>query len=241
MQRKEELLAQKENREVKDLSELDFLIGVNDETRMGALRFNFLENDDFISANSEYNVPPFETLRKLEQASLEFEKSEFQDDKWLQVILNPGSSLGGARPKATIKDENDVLWIAKFPSNHDEYNLGAWEKTVSDLAKLSKLSVPETMKKDFSQSGSTFLTKRFDRSYDDGKIRRIHVASALTVLGKEDGTSGKYGSSYLELVDVIKCSSVQPNEDLEELWNRIVFSILVSNTDDHLRNHNFIL
>lgn len=241
LKRKEEILAKKENREVKDLTELDFLTGVNDESRMGGLRFKYDDSENFISESDLYNVPPLETLRKLEHASIEFEKSEFQDDKWIQILLEPGSSLGGARPKATVKDENGELWIAKFPSNHDEYNIGAWEKTTSDLARLSGLNIPETMIKNFSNKGSTFLTKRFDRQYDGKTCKRIHYASALTLLGKTDGASYEDGSSYLEIADFIKTYGCQPEKDLEELWNRILFSVLVSNTDDHLRNHDFIL
>lgn len=241
LKRKEEILSKEENRETKELSELDFLIGVNDESRMGALRFKYPNSKEFICANDLYNVPPLENLRKLEQASIEFEKSDFQNDKWLKVLLEPGSSLGGARPKATVKDEKGQLWIAKFPSNHDEYNIGAWEKTTSDLARLAGLNIPETMKKEFSTKGTTFLTKRFDRIYTNKEVQRVHFASALTLLGKTDGANYEDGSSYLELVDFIKSNCVNVNKDLEELWNRIVFSILVSNTDDHLRNHSFIL
>lgn len=241
LKRKEAIQAEKEKRTEHQLNDYDFLISINDETRMGALRFKHKEEDSFISATDDYNVPPFENLRKLEQAALDFERTEFTDDKALQLLLKPGSSLGGARPKATVKDSNGVLWIAKFPSQNDEYNTGAWEKVTSDLARMAGLNVPETMKKDFNNNGSTFLTKRFDRIYENGKTKRIHCASALTMLGKVDGADNKDGSSYLELVDFIKDNSIQPNKDLEELWNRIVFSILVSNTDDHLRNHNFIL
>lgn len=241
LKRKEAIQASIENRPEQQLTDYDYLIRINDETRMGALRFKHKEENSFISATDDYNVPPFENLRKLEQAALDFERTEFTDDKALQLLLKPGSSLGGARPKATVKDANGVLWIAKFPSQNDEYNTGAWEKVTSDLARMAGLNVPETMKKDFNSNGSTFLTKRFDRIYQNGKIKRIHCASALTMLGKVDGADNKDGSSYLELVDFIKDNSIQPNKDLEELWNRIVFSILVSNTDDHLRNHNFIL
>ena len=241
LKRKEAVLAEQENRSERQLSDYDFLIGINDESRMGALRFKKSIDGTFISANDSYNVPPFENLRKLEQASLDFERTEFTDDQALNMLLEPGSSLGGARPKATVKDADGVLWIAKFPSHRDEYNMGAWEKVTSDLARMAGLNVPETMKKDFNDKGSTFMTRRFDRVYEKGKIKRVHCASALTMLGKTDGADSKDGSSYLELVDFIKSSSIQPNKDLEELWNRIVFSILVSNTDDHLRNHNFIL
>ena len=241
LKRKEAILSEKENRSERQLNNYDYLVGINDESRMGALRFKRTADGSFISANDNYNVPPFENLRKLEQASLDFERTEFTDNKALKLLLAPGSSLGGARPKATVKDANGVLWIAKFPSHRDEHNVGAWEKVTSELARLSGLNIPETMKKDFNDKGSTFMTKRFDRIYVNGKVRRVHCASGLTVLGKIDRADNKDGTSYLELVDFIKSNSIQPNKDLEELWNRIVFSILMSNTDDHLRNHNFIL
>lgn len=241
LKRKEEILSKEENREKKELTEFDYLTGVNDESRMGGLRFKYKNSAAYISENDLYNVPPLEAIRKLEEASLYFEKEEFKNDKWLRILLAPGSSLGGARPKATVKDENGHLWIAKFPSNHDEYNIGAWEKTATDLARLVGLNVPETNKKDFSSKGSTFLTKRFDRIYENKTVRRVHYASALTLLGKVDGANHNDGTSYLDLVDFIKSNSIQPNKDLEELWNRLVFSILISNTDDHLRNHDFML
>ena len=155
----------------------------------------------------------------------------------MRQILAPGSSLGGARPKATVQDEKGNLWIAKFPSKYDEYNSGAWEKVVHDLAKLCELDVPESRLETFSKNGSTFLVKRFDR---DGE-RRIHFSSAMTLLGKTDGASGEDGSSYLDLVSFIKSSGAEPEKDLKELWRRIVFGMSVSNTDDHLRNHGFIL
>jgi len=241
LKRKEEILAKEQGRTKKDLTELDFLLGVNDESRMGGLRFKDSYSEKYLSANDSFNIPPLEALRKLEQASLQLEKEEFQNDKWLKVLLAPGSSLGGARPKATVKDESGQLWIAKFPSNHDEYDTGAWEKTTSDLARLSGLNVPETKQNVFSPKGTTFMAKRFDRLYGGSQVRRVHYASALTLLGKVDGANHNDGSSYLDMADFIKNNSIQPKKDLEELWNRIVFSILVSNTDDHLRNHDFIL
>ena len=164
LKRKEAIQASIENRPELQLTDYDYLIGINDETRMGALRFKHKEENSFISATDDYNVPPFENLRKLEQAALDFERTEFTDDKALQLLLKPGSSLGGARPKATVKDANGVLWIAKFPSKHDEANSGAWEKVVHDLAELCGLEVPEAKLETFSKNGSTFLVKRFDRN-----------------------------------------------------------------------------
>jgi len=145
--------------------------------------------------------------------------------------------LGGARPKATVEDEQGNLWIAKFPSKNDEYDVGAWEKVVHDLAKLCGLNVPESKVEKFSKDGSTFLVKRFDR---DGE-KRIHFASAMTMLGKNDGASSEDGSSYIDIVDFIRAYGSSPKDDLIELFKRIIFSMAVSNTDDHLRNHGFIL
>ena len=237
LKRKEEIIAAKERRNLRELTEYDFLTGVNDESRMGGLRFKLNENTDYIAVSDSYNVPPLENIRKLEQASLNFEKTEFTDDKSLQLLLAPGSSLGGARPKATVKDENNILWIAKFPSKHDEINVGAWEMVVHDLAVMCNLNVPEAKLENFSKTGSTFLTKRFDREGD----RRIHFASAMTLLGKKDGADASAGSSYMEIASIIKTNSATPGKDLLELWRRIVFNMAVSNTDDHLRNHGFVL
>jgi len=145
--------------------------------------------------------------------------------------------LGGARPKATVLDTEGNLWIAKFPSKHDDVNVGAWEKVVHDLAKLCGLNVPESKLIDFSKYGSTFLVRRFDRN---GKAR-VHFASAMTMLGKTDGADATDGTGYLDLVSFIKSNGADPKGDLCELWKRIVFNMAVSNTDDHLRNHGFIL
>lgn len=238
MKRRETLQARKENRKPNVLGESDYLLGVFDETRMGALRFKIEENGMFLSADKELATPPWTTLRTLEAASLGFEMDESGlEEKWLKQLLAPGSSLGGARPKATVQDEKGDLWIAKFPSKHDEVNSGAWEKVVHDLAEMCGLDVPDAKLETFSKSGSTFLVKRFDREGE----KRIHFASAMTLLGKTDGASGSDGASYMDLVSFIRQNGAAPEHDLKELWKRIVFSMAVSNTDDHLRNHGFIL
>ncbi len=238
MKRREAMKAKEEGRKPEKLYESDYLLGVYDETRMGALRFKMEEDGPFLSDDKDNPTPPFEFLRKLEQASLAFENDDnTYNDEWFKLLLKPGSSLGGARPKASVVDTENNLWIAKFPSKKDEYNIGAWEKVASDLAKLCGLNVPESKLRDFSKYGSTFLVKRFDR--DNG--RRIHFASAMTMLGKTDGASAIDGSSYLDLASFIKRVGVRPKEDLKELWKRIVFNMAISNTDDHLRNHGFIL
>lgn len=238
MKRREAIKARNENRKPNKMYDSDFLLGVYDQTRVGALRFKENENGPFLSDDKETAAPPWATLRALEEASRQFEKDDnYLNDKWLKQLLKPGSSLGGARPKATVEDEQGNLWIAKFPSKNDEYNVGAWEKVVHDLAKLCGLNVPESKVEKFSKEGSTFLVKRFDR---DGE-RRIHFASAMTMLGKNDGASSDDGSSYVDIVDFIKAYGACPKDDLIELFKRIIFSMAVSNTDDHLRNHGFIL
>ena len=242
LKRKEEILAKNENRAPVPLYEIDYLLGVNDETRMGGLRFKNAGENDFIATDSYLSVPPIESLRKLEQASLKFEKSEDPyEEKWLFMLLEPGSSLGGARPKATVKDTDGSLWVAKFPSKHDECDTGAWEATVNSLAKKCGLHCTETGIKKFTENGSTFLSKRFDRIQTGGKMHRLHYASAMTLLSKTDGANASDGTSYLDIADFIKSNSVHPKEDLRELWKRILFNVLVSNTDDHLRNHGFLL
>lgn len=238
MKRREAIKARRERRKPNKMYDSDFLLGVYDQTRVGALRFKVDVNGPFLSDDTETAAPPWATLRSLEEASRQFEKDDnYLNDKWLKQLLKPGSSLGGARPKATVEDEQGNLWIAKFPSKNDEYDVGAWEKVVHDLAKLCGLNVPESKVEKFSKDGSTFLVKRFDR---DGE-KRIHFASAMTTLGKNDGASSDDGSSYIDIVDFIKAYGSSPKDDLIELFKRIIFSMSVSNTDDHLRNHGFIL
>lgn len=238
MNRRERHLAEVEKRKPVKLYDSDYLLGVYDETRMGGIRFKLDEKGPFLSDDKDIPVPPWTSLRSLEEASRHFENDENGvADKWLNQLIMPGSSLGGARPKATVVDTEGQLWIAKFPSKNDENDTGAWEKTVHDLARMSGLKVPESKVEKFSKYGSTFLVKRFDR---DG-ARRIHFASAMTLLGKTDGASAADGTSYLDIAGFIKAYGVNPKADLVELWKRIVFNMAVSNTDDHLRNHGFIL
>lgn len=238
MNRREELRARERQEKPKKLLESDYLLGVYDESRMGALRFKTDLDGDFLSNDEEFATPPWTSLRELEQASLAFEAdSNPLDTKWLKQLLAPGSSLGGARPKASVLAPDGSLWIAKFPSKHDDFNSGAWEMVVHDLAMLCKLNVPEAKAENFSKLGTTFLVKRFDRIDD----QRIHFSSAMTMLGKTDGASAADGSSYLEIASFLKANGWTPKKDLIELWKRIVFSMAVSNTDDHFRNHGFLL
>lgn len=238
MNKRERILAEKEGRKPRKLHDSDYLLGVYDETRMGGIRFKLEPDGVFLSDDKETATPPWTSLRTLEEASRRFENDEVGlSEKWLNQLIKPGSSLGGARPKATVVDTKGQLWIAKFPSKNDESDTGAWEKVVHDLAKICGLNVPESKLEKFSKLGSTFLVRRFDR---DGKSR-IHFASAMTLLKKKDGASAAEGVSYLDIAGFIKAYGANPKSDLLELWKRIVFNMAVTNTDDHLRNHAFIL
>lgn len=238
MNKRERILAEKEGRKPSKLYDSDYLLGVYDETRMGGIRFKANLEGPFLSDDKETAAPPWATLRTLEEASRNFENDETGlTERWLNQLIKPGSSLGGARPKATVVDTKDQLWIAKFPSKNDENDTGAWEMVAHDLAALCGLNVPEAKLEKFSPLGSTFLIKRFDRLGS----KRVHFASAMTLLGKTDGASAADGSSYLDIAAFIKSYGAQPKMDLIELWRRILFNMAVTNTDDHLRNHAFVL
>ena len=237
MNKRERILAGKEGRKPAKLYDSDYLLGVYDETRLGGIRFKTEPNGAFLSDDKETAAPPWASLRTLEEASRNFENEDTAlSEKWLNQLIRPGSSLGGARPKATVIDPNEQLWIAKFPSKNDENDSGAWEMITHDLAEICGLHVPEAKLEKFSNLGSTYLVKRFDRILN----KRVHFASAMTLLGKTDGTSAADGTSYLDIAAFIKSYGAQPKRDLIELWKRIVFNMAVSNTDDHLRNHAFI-
>lgn len=241
MDRREAVLARQEERKPKLLFETDYLLGVYDGHRMGALRFKETADGDFLNNNKDMASPPWTSIRELEQASLKLEEDDEDDTaklKWLALLMAPGSSLGGARPKASVLDEKGHLWIAKFPSKKDGTDIGAWEMVAHQLAIKAGLSVAESTTGKFYSKQHTFLTKRFDRTQ---KGERIHFASAMTLLGHTDGTNYEAGVSYLDLVEFITKQGARVTEDLEELWRRIVFYICVSNTDDRLRNHGFLL
>ncbi|MFA5010523.1 MAG: HipA domain-containing protein [Ignavibacteria bacterium] len=239
MIRREAALAKLEKRVQKTLLESDFLLGVYDSHRMGALRFKDNNDGPFLNDNKEMAAPPWADIRDLEYASLQLEKENISEDpmymKWLNLLIAPGSSLGGARPKASVLDEKKHLWIAKFPSTKDEIDKGLWEMITNVIASKSGINVATGMVKKFTGNGHTYFTKRFDRD-EDGK--RIHFASAMTMLGYTDHEEGV---SYLEIVEFLIRNGSNTTADLEEIWKRIVFNICVKNTDDHLRNHGFLL
>lgn len=236
MERRESLRAKDEGRARRTLFESDFLLGVHDETRMGALRFKTEEDGPFLDNEPDYSAPPMASLRDLQEASWHLEK---EDDpnvrKWLRILLAPGSSLGGARPKANIRKPDGSLWIAKFPSRNDRTDVGAWEAVAMTLAARCGVEVAPFEVVRYGQY-ATFMTRRFDRN-EEG--RRVHFTSAMSMLGYVDGQAD--GCSYLEIAEWISRYSVQAKADLVQMWRRIVFNIAISNCDDHLRNHGFLL
>jgi serine/threonine-protein kinase HipA len=224
------------------LYESDYLMGVHDAYRVGALRFRRDDEGPFLDDQHDIAAPPFVQLRALEAASLALERDEdntaSEAEEWLRMLIAPGGSLGGARPKASVVDPTGHLWIAKFPSVRDDYNVGAWEMVVYTLAKACGLDVPDALVRRFGSAHHTFLVKRFDRTLQG---RRRHFASAMNLTGHQDGDDASTGASYLEIAQVLMTDGASTDADLRELWSRIVFNLLVSNTDDHLRNHGFLL
>lgn len=242
MRRREAALAREEGRPVNTLFESDYLLGVYDEHRMGGLRFKRTEKGAFLNDNKALAAPPWTSIKELEQISLRLEKDDAVNEpeylKWLNMLIAPGSSLGGARPKASIVDNNGHLWIAKFPSSNDDGNSGAWEYITYQMARHCGIQMAASKAQKFSSPYHTFLTKRFDRT-ENGQ--RLHFASAMTLLGYTDGNTIQDGISYLELAEFICSQGSNITANLHQLWRRIVFSMYVGNTDDHLRNHGFML
>jgi len=242
MRRREAAIARKENRKENTLFETDYLLGVYDEHRMGALRFKEEPTGPFMNDNKNMVVPPWTSIRELEEICLMIEEEDAIDDpeynRWLNMLIAPGSSLGGARPKASVMDTEQHLWIAKFPSKYDDTDIGGWEIATYEMAGRAGINMSPCQARKFSTNHHTFITKRFDRLESS---ERIYFASAMTLLGYTDGMNYQDGVSYLELIEFIMSNGANVTADLRELWRRIVFSICVSNTDDHLRNHGFIL
>ena len=224
------------------LYESDYLLGVHDLYRVGALRYKREDAGEFLDNRIDVAAPPFTEIASLERASRAIEEDpdnkELMGQKWLRMLIAPGGSLGGARPKASVVDEAGHLYIAKFPSVKDEYDVGGWEMVVNALAVGCGLNVAPAQAHKFASNYHCFMVRRFDRT---NAGRRLHFASAMTLTRHQDGEDASTGVSYLELADVLIRHGAQTNTDLKELWSRIVFNILVSNTDDHLRNHGYIL
>lgn len=242
IKRREAIMARAENRAPRKLFESDYLLGVFDGNRMGALRFKLNPAGNYLDDNRELATPPYTSIRELEHASLQLEQATdtqtAEYKKWNQMLFAPGSSLGGARPKANIVTQDGSLWIAKFPSRNDTKDVGAWEKVVHTIAQSCGVHVPQAEAHTFSTKAHTFLCRRFDRTADGN---RIHFASAMTLLGRIDGNDADDDASYLDLVEFISRNGANVDDNLAELWRRIVLNIAVSNCDDHLRNHGFLL
>ncbi|MDD3149184.1 MAG: HipA domain-containing protein, partial [Candidatus Riflebacteria bacterium] len=229
--------AREQKRPPKNLGAWEFLLGVQDCTRMGALRFS-RPDEEFFLADEARSAPPVARVAELQAVAYELTRKN-QDDlgkikEWLKVLVAPGSSLGGARPKANLVDEGGSLWIAKFPSADDDYDVALWEMLLHELARDCGIAVPEARVMQIGGGYNTFMVKRFDRV---GAARRF-FASAMTMTGNQDTED----ASYLELAEFIATWG-EPDHitrDLEELFTRVVFNLATANRDDHLRNHGFI-
>ena len=238
MKRREALLAKDEKRTPRTLYAWDFLIGVQDFTRQGALRFRLEGTEEFLG-NEKMAAPPVTTLRELEAVAFQLSSRRIDNldalRKWLAVLVAPGASLGGARPKANFTNSDGSLWIGKFPAREDERDVGAWEYVVHALAMKAGVDVPPANLLQLNNGFHTFCTQRFDRV---GGIRRFY-ASAMTLLRKEHSE----GTSYLELAQFIRSQgdAEHVEADLAQLFRRVVFNVAVGNRDDHLRNHGFLL
>lgn len=230
MRRSERKNAEHEKRTARALKEIDFLLMVDDEGRQGALRFKREEQGPFLTTYDKNHIPPLVSVGKLlTAASHVMQDSDTEED--LRLLLAPGSSLGGARPKSSVRDKDGHLAIAKFPRKDDEINIIAWEAVALSLANKAGIQVPEWRIETVARQ-QILLSRRFDRR----KNIRIPFLSAMSILGAKDNEM----HSYLEIADAIRQMSASPKEDLEALWRRIVFNVLVSNVDDHLRNHAFL-
>lgn len=224
------------------LSDWDYLKGVEDEMRMGGFRFQDPIDGSFISSTPSYSVPPAIHIDELLQAAKEIEKSEYKhlepEKKWVQRLFQPGSSMGGARPKACVQSGGQ-LNLAKFPSINDDINVSQWEHFAHLMAKECGITVAETQVIKAGTGQDILLSKRFDRTEDN---KRIHMASSLTVLGLTDGDGQRNGKGYLDIVDfIISGGGNHIEANLEELYKRVAFNICIGNTDDHFRNHAFLL
>ena len=229
MKRMERRTAEREGRPSRSLLEIDYLLMVEDAIRPGALRFKEAGGREFLAAGSPA-IPPLVYLSKLLSAS-DRVVAEKESDQDLRLLLAPGSSLGGARPKAAVLDANGRLLIAKFPHSEDEYSVERWSFLALHLARKAGITVPPCRIASV-ENRSVLLVERFDRQ----GTRRIPFLSAMSMLGAADGET----HSYLEMVDALRQYGASPKEDQRELWRRVLFSVLISNVDDHLRNHGFL-
>lgn len=241
--KRERLLAAQEGRAPRHLTDIDYLTQIDDVTRMGALRLR--EDERLLGAEyANTPVPPLTYLREFVDMAQEYERQDEQGgtirEEWLLNLYKQGSSLGGARPKANVRDTDGSLWIAKIPSVSDDYDVALWEFWAHQMAKQAGIEVPEMRLLSLpGQKYHTLLSKRFDRAGE----QRIHFASAMTLCGLQDGADATTGNGYLDIVDTIigNTGFVDPQAALEQLYRRVAFSITIRNHDDHFRNHGFLL
>lgn len=237
MDRREAIEAREESRRARNLRAWDYLIGVNDESRMGALRLVDPESGHYVDDRA-LSAPPITELRQLEAIAAQVERDDADESeqmvRWIKQLVAPGASLGGARPKASFRDPTGQLWLAKFPSNDDRHDVGRWEFLTYRLSLAAGIDMPEARLMSLSRRGHTYAVKRFDRT----STSRRAFSSAMTQLDVTESD----GRSYLDLVQAIETTgtSKQIARDLEQLFRRVLFNILIGNRDDHLRNHGFM-
>ena len=243
--RREQIQAQEENRPVRRLSSFDFLVGIDDFSRMGGFRFKETPDGEFINTDNTLRIPPLTDLRELIAASKEIERSEetniLPEKRWIAQLVQPGSSLGGARPKANVVDTDKSIYVAKFPSLKDDYDAGVWEHFCHLLAKNARINAAETKVISTNDKHQTLLSRRFDRTDDS---RRIHFASAITLLGLNDGDNATTGNGYLDIVDFILSSCTDVDANLRELFRRVAFNWTLSPAYDMnptLNDHQSLL
>lgn len=242
MERREALAARREARKPRRLQEVDFLLGVHDLTRMGALRLRATDDSPFLD-DSALGAPPVTDLGELARASRAIEDVDAEElpeyGRWLAMLIAPGSSLGGARPKANFLQADGSLWLAKFPAMDDRHDVGAWELVAHHLAQRAGIWMPEAQGLKLTDRHLTYCAKRFDRDGQGADASRRMFSSAMTLL---EYTDGEAGASYLDLAQFISDQGAQGHvgTDLEQLFRRVLFNIRIGNRDDHLRNHGFI-
>ncbi len=241
LNRREQIAATDERRSVRRMTSFDYLTGIDDASRMGGFRFAETPGGRFINSDAGLRVPPLASVRELMHAAHEIEASEeknlLPEKKWLTQLLHPGTSLGGARPKASVVDDDGCLTIAKFPSRNDDYDIARWEHFSHLMGRKAGLNVADTRTIP-GGSHHILLSKRFDRTKSG---ERIHFASALTLLGLTDGDNAATGYGYTDIVDIIIRHGSNVDQNLEELYRRVAFYIIIGNSDDHFRNHGFLL
>ena len=242
LDRRERLKAQVEGRPVRTLTNYDYLTGIEDFTRMGGIRYKEEDSDGYINVSGKYLIPPIESLRALcdacHEIELSEERNELPEQRWLDQLIDPGTSLGGARPKANVVDNDGKLYVAKFPSKKDLENTELIEHFSHQLAAKAGINVAKTRTIKISKDCDLLLSERFDRTAEG---RRIHFASAMSLLGFDDGTGSSTGNGYLDIVDFVLRGCTDVRQNLRELYRRVAFNIMFGNTDDHFRNHGFLL